>query len=283
MTSKDLKKLPMINIISLFPKINKSLIHLLMGLKKSDWNKETALPKRSVKDLASHILDGSLRRLSMCRDNYQMTPLHIKTYKDLVKYIQKLNKTGIEFFKRLSPQLLIYLLKISEDMVYKYFKTLSLNKKAKFAVAWAGEEKSLNWFDIAREYTEKWHHQMQIRLALNKINLINTRKLFYPVIDTFMRGLPHTYRNIKAKNKTGIEINIKGNANGTWFLENLNNQWQLTAKLKEKPKTKIRIKDDIAWRLFTDSLVTKKELKQIKISGNKNLGKPFLKMKCVMR
>jgi hypothetical protein len=210
MASKHIKKLQIIDVVSLFPKINKSLIDLLTNLKKSDWNKPTVLPNRSVKDLASHILDCSLRRLSMSRDNYRITPLKIKTYKDLVKYIQKLNKTGIEFFKGLSPTILISLLKTSENWVYKYFKTLPLKGSAKFSVAWAGEEKSLNWFDIAREYTEKWHHQMQIRIALNKINIINTRKLFYPVINTFMRGLPHAYRNVKAKNKTGIEINIKG-------------------------------------------------------------------------
>ncbi|MEJ7682555.1 MAG: hypothetical protein WKG06_32810 [Segetibacter sp.] len=28
---------------------------------------------------------------------------------------------------------------------------------------WAGEKKSKNWFHIAREYTEKWHHQMSSR------------------------------------------------------------------------------------------------------------------------
>ena len=30
----------------------------------------------------------------------------------------------------------------------------------------AGEAVSANWFDVAREFTERWHHQQQIRLAI---------------------------------------------------------------------------------------------------------------------
>jgi hypothetical protein len=33
-------------------------------------------------------------------------------------------------------------------------------------VAWAGEAESTNLFDTAREYTERWHHDMQIRSPL---------------------------------------------------------------------------------------------------------------------
>jgi hypothetical protein len=36
---------------------------------------------------------------------------------------------------------------------------------AGLAAAWAGETDSRNWFDVAREYTEKWHHQQQLRDA----------------------------------------------------------------------------------------------------------------------
>jgi hypothetical protein len=60
------------------------------------------------------------------------------------------------------------LLEYSDKQFFDFLKTLNPNDKAIFSVAWAGESESENWFDVAREYTEKWHHQMQIRLALNK-------------------------------------------------------------------------------------------------------------------
>jgi hypothetical protein len=38
--------------------------------------------------------------------------------------------------------------------------------KEDFSVARAGEEASLNWFNIAREYSERSLHQQQIREAV---------------------------------------------------------------------------------------------------------------------
>jgi hypothetical protein len=54
---------------------------------------------------------------------------------------------------------------------------------APYGVSWAGEEKSANWFDTAREFTERWHHQQQIRLAVMDSALVDFshtgRKLTY--------------------------------------------------------------------------------------------------------
>jgi hypothetical protein len=47
----------------------------------------------------------------------------------------------------------------------RFHKSLDPLAPAAFAVSWAGEETSSNWFDTARELTERWHHQQQIRLA----------------------------------------------------------------------------------------------------------------------
>ena len=63
------------------------------------------------------------------------------------------------------------------------------------AVAWAGDKQSPNWFDIAREYTEKWLHQQHIREAVGQ-PVLDERRWLFPVLDTFMRALPHVYRDI---------------------------------------------------------------------------------------
>ena len=72
-----------------------------------------------------------------------------------------------------------------------------MNIQAPVSVAWAGEKHSINWFHIAREFTEKWHHQQQIRDAVGKPGIM-TKEFFYPVMDTFMRGMPHRYRDVQA-------------------------------------------------------------------------------------
>ena len=107
-----------IETIHLFPKVNKALIDLLKSLSYEQWFKPTVLPGRTVKDIASHLLDGSLRNLSLQRDNHVATTPKISSYQDLVDYIQMLNKTWIDVSQRLSPQILITLLELSETMYY---------------------------------------------------------------------------------------------------------------------------------------------------------------------
>lgn len=282
MTQNHNNGLPEIETISLFPQLNKELITLLKSLNEDEWHKPTVLPGRTVKDLASHLLDGSLRRLSMCRDNYQVNVPQIESHENLIKYVQELNKAWIEATRRLSPVILIYFLERSEHWLYEYFKTLNLCDKAKLTVTWAGEFESPNWFDIAREYTEKWHHQMQIRLAVDKPG-INSRALFYPVIDTFMRGLPHVYRDAKACLNCGIEIHITGEGGGFWFLEKTDALWQLVKNLKNVPEAKIEMPDNTAWQLFTDSISKDIAAKSINIQGNKILGEVILNMRTVLR
>lgn len=274
--------LPAIDVVPLFPELNKQLITLLKSLQNDEWRTPTVLPGRTVKDLASHILDGSLRRLSACRDNYQVNVPHINSNEELIRYVQEINKTWIEATQRLSPNILISLLELPDQWIYEFFKTLDPHEKAFYAVSWAGESESQNWFDIAREYTEKWHHQMQIRLAVNKPG-INSREFFYPAIDTFMRGLPYAYRNTEAELDCGIEIHIKGNGGGSWFLEKTADQWQLVTKLKKKPETTIELTDDIAWRLFMDSMPKEIAAQSIYISGNQQLGEVILNMRTVLR
>ncbi|MFC1843103.1 hypothetical protein ACFLYU_05600 [Candidatus Dependentiae bacterium] len=270
----------MIHTIELFPEINAQLILLLKDLSIEDWHRETVLPGRTVKDIASHILDCSLRKLSIQRDGYTNIKTSVTSFEGLVEFIQKMNRDWIEASRRLSPQILISLLELSENWYYDFVKTLNPNDKALFAVAWAGELESKNWFDIARDYTEKWHHQMQIRLAVNKPG-INSRKLFFSVIQTFMLGLPHAYRDVRGSGS--VQVEVTGEAHGIWYLENKGDKWKLVSELKYEPQVEVKLSGDIAWRLLTDSISKQKAAKHIQISGNKDLAEPFLDMRTVMR
>lgn len=66
---------------------------------------------------------------------------------------------------------------------------------ATFAVGWAGESESQNWFHIVRDYTEKWHQQ-QIREAVGQPEPLLTLALFRPFFETVVRVLPHVYRAV---------------------------------------------------------------------------------------
>lgn len=135
-----------IETIHLFPEITRELLGLLRELEISEWERQSLVKDRTVKDLVSHLIDGSLRRLSLQRDNYSDTSrnINIKSYSDLVDFIQGLNKEWILATRRLSPKILIGLFEYSENQLYNYLKKLDPDDKAIFSVAWAGETESKN-------------------------------------------------------------------------------------------------------------------------------------------
>jgi hypothetical protein len=273
-----------IETIHLFPTLSDHLISLLKDLDIGEWNKPSPIQGRTVKDLASHLLDGSLRRLSLQRDNYAdpSGKAEIHSYSGLVAYIQQLNRDWMMATRRLSPQILIALLETSEKQLYEFLKTLNPMDKAFFSVAWAGEEESLNWFDIAREFTEKWHHQMQIRKALNR-PLLMDRIYTEPLYDTFMLGLPHLYRDL-ADYPDGetIEFLLTG-LNKSWFLMKQSGRWILVEKPNTKAKTVVQFSQDEAWLIFTNTDREKDKYRQkIKTEGDQKLGYKILDFVTVM-
>jgi hypothetical protein len=58
--------MPPIFVAGLFREISRHLLALLSDLNDREWHLPTVSSQRNVKDIASHLLDGSLRRLSIC-------------------------------------------------------------------------------------------------------------------------------------------------------------------------------------------------------------------------
>jgi uncharacterized protein (TIGR03083 family) len=272
-----------IETLELYPILDAKLIELLESLTTEEWQMPTVCSQWTVKDIAAHLLDGAyLRRLSVHRDGYfGAKPENIDSYGSLVNYLNSLNAEWVAAYRRISPRVLIEQIRVSSKEVYEFFKTLDPHGEAIFPVAWAGEERSENWFDIARDYTERWHHQQQIRLAVGKFS-IETRELYYPVLDTFMRALPHTYRNTDAPENTLLEVEITGEAGGNWFLTRQDEKWILSKTADKHPDARASIPQDIAWRLFTKGIDKELAKKQIKLGGNKNLAAEVINMLSVM-
>ena len=156
-----------------------------------------------------------------------------------------------------------------------------MNILAPISVVWAGEEHSMNWFHIAREFTEKWHHQQQIRDAVGKPGIM-TKEFFYPVMDTFMRGMPHRYRDVQAAENSLVRITISTEIGGQWFLIRNNNAWQLTTNAVELPDASVTLEPDTAWKLFTKGIKPEAAKSASIISGNEQLIEPALKLIAVM-
>ena len=86
-----------VETIELYPALDEKLIELLEGLSTEEWNAPSMVWKRTVKDVAAHILDGCyLRRLSIHRDGYfGEKPEGVDSYWDLVAFLNGLNATWV--------------------------------------------------------------------------------------------------------------------------------------------------------------------------------------------
>lgn len=277
-----MKKPSKIEVLPQLHKIDGLLIQFLENLSNKDWDQQTIAPKWTIKDVAVHLLDGNLRTLSMLRDGYFGEKAeNINSYQDLVNYLNQLNADWVKATKRLSPKVIIELLKISGQEYYEFLTTLNPDDKAVFSVAWAGEQESKNWFHVAREYTEKWHHQQQIRFAIGENKELLKEAYYYSYLDTSIRGLPHHYRDTTGANGDLIKFVFRGSSNKTWFLRYANS-WKLLTEIDEKPTCEVTIEDEFAWRIFTKGVTKKEAIQKSKITGKQEIGLKIFDMIAVM-
>ena len=134
---------------------------------------------------------------------------------------------------------------------------------------------------IAREYTEKWLHQQQIRDAVNKPALM-TKEFYYPFMNIFMQALPYTYREIKAETGSLIKIIITGDAGGNWYLAKTQHGWALQENETVAPAAVVSIDAEIAWKLFSKSIRASDVSDNIITTGDERLALPALEMVSVM-
>jgi hypothetical protein len=271
-----------IQTLHLFPILDKMLIELLKSLTEEEWNTQTIAKLWKVKDVASHLLDGNLRALATSRDGYfGEKPENINSYQDLVAFLNHLNATWTNATKRLSPQVLTNLLEITGNEYFEHLQTLNPYDNSVFSVAWAGQETSQNWFHIAREYTEKFLHQQQIRDAVGKPGIM-TKELYYPFLDTFMYAFPHTFSDVSAEIRTVVSLKVSTDIGGLWSIIKTDDSWILSKDDNLDANCHVTIDPNTAWKLFSKSWKPEQVFDTVEIIGDRTLGEQTLKMIAVM-
>ncbi|MFN0085564.1 MAG: maleylpyruvate isomerase N-terminal domain-containing protein [Blastocatellia bacterium] len=265
----------------LYAKLEGLLIDLLRSLDAEEWERETIVPGWKVRDIAAHLLDTQLRKLSLARDGYAPEPPMLNSPADFVAFIDRLNREGVAIYRRLSPAVLISLMEVASRECDEHHRLLDPFAKAPFAVSWAGEAASENWFDTARELTERWHHQQQIRLAVDRPGIM-TRELYFPVLDTFMRALPFHYRQIERTPGVMAQFDVSGECGGSWHLFREAGKWTLTAAAEGEQISLTTIPQEIAWRIFTKGIDREAAASQVDCQGDREAGLHVLRMLAIV-
>jgi uncharacterized protein (TIGR03083 family) len=265
----------------LLRKVDSKLIELLGSLDPAEWDLQTVAPLWKVRDVAAHLLDTALRKLSLVRDSWFVEQAEIRSPADLVALVNRLNREGVAVYRRLSPPVLIEMMATACRQSADFHESLDPFAPAAFNVSWAGEAQSLNWFDTARELTERWHHQQQIRFATNRPG-ITTPELYHPVLDCFLRGLPHLYRDVNAPEETLVAVEIQGGCGGQWFLAKRSVEWELLGRPGTEPAARIAIPEEIAWRVFTKGIARDAAREQVRIEGDAGLAGKVLELTAIV-
>ena len=262
-------------VLDLFPEERRELLALLSGLPAEAWEAATVCAGWSVKDLAAHILADDLGNLARGRDGHGSSSFTAPpSWDELVIFINEQNEDWVRTMRRLSPRLLVELLGFSGERLVAYFRGLDPMAPG-FSVSWAGPGPHAWWLHVAREYTERWMHQEQVREAVGAPGL-RGRRLFHPVLDTFVHALPHTYRDMPAPEGTHVRLTVTGDAGGAWSLVRHGGRWDLYDEMEAAPASTVTLDEDTAWRLFTKGIDRDTARARMTCEGDQELGQMVL-------
>jgi uncharacterized protein (TIGR03083 family) len=268
---------------AMFRPVSTALVALLRGLQDADWNRPTVAGSWIVRDVVAHLIDSRFRRLSFHRDRMSPPPppAPIHSERDFVAFINTLNAQWVDAARRLSPRLLTDLLELASDDTADWFESLPLDAPALFPVSWAGEQESPGWFDIGREFTELWHHQEQIRMAVGAPSLPDARYL-RAVLDIAVHGLPHAFRDVSARPGEAVVIDVSGPAGGLWTLTRDEKGWAIFAGEPQTAAVRASLRDNDAWNLLFNALTAEEASRGIVIDGRRELATPLLRARSVI-
>jgi uncharacterized protein (TIGR03083 family) len=265
-----LAPLPRIDTLHLFPGERAALLEVLGDLSPAEWDLPTACAGWSVKDVAAHLLGDDIGRLSWGRDGY-VSPafaagLDIAALPGLVSAIDRQNAVWGAGARRMSPRVIVDLLALTGEWTQAYFASLDLDAPG-MPVDWAGPETAPVWFDVAREYTERWHHQQHIRDAAGRPGL-KEREWFAPVLETFVRGLARPLAAVGAPAGTALRLTITGDAGGEWVALRDETGWVLGHASGLSATASVTLDQETAWRLFTKGITRNEARQQATIAGD---------------
>jgi uncharacterized protein (TIGR03083 family) len=252
------------------------LLSLLASLSGPQWAASTAAPGWSVKDIALHLLDVDLSWLARDRDGDRtglipMPPEHA----EFVRGLGRRNQRWVEGARGLSPALVTGLLSWSGEQLDAYLAAVDLRRPS--SVYWAGPAPL--WFDLAREFTERWVHFRQIQEAAGGAGPGAAQDEFLPlVLRTFAWGFPYQYR-ATAPAGTSVAVEIPGT--GAWTLTRTDAGWTLADGLAPgpAPAAGLRMSGEAAWRLLTGAPY---DPARVELSGDPALAEPLLRVRGII-
>jgi uncharacterized protein (TIGR03083 family) len=261
---------PMIDTRPLYPRERNELLELLRSLEPEHWTTPTVCPGWTVHDVVGHILNDYLRRLSGSRDGHAGAVF--ANDETLPTYLARTNEEFVRAAHQCSPAVMIDLLAHLGPQLDALWSTRALDAPADLDVSWAEADlPSPAWLDIARDYTEFWVHQQQIRDAVARPGA-DDPELMGPVVDTFLRALPHILRDVRRTDGSTMRFDVTGPAGGTWVATSEAGRWKLASgESGGEPAAQVTMAQDTLWRLATRGISVEHARRLAATQGDRDL------------
>lgn len=153
---------------------------------------------------------------------------------------------------RLSPPVIRSLLEFGGAETQRLFESLDPFALGP-AVDWSGPEPAPVWLDLAREFTERWHHQQQIRDAVGA-PILDDPSFLRSVLATFAFSLPMAYRGIETRSGARVQLTVEGPSGGDWTVIREDAGWTLRVGAADTPGALVSMDEDTAWRMYVRAL-----------------------------
>lgn len=261
------------------------LLALLRSLSDVQWNAPTVAGRWRVRDIAAHLLDGELRKIAAYRDRHAL-PLEapIRSDADLARLVNGLNAEGVQWGQRLSARLLTDLLATTGEWASALLESLPPHGESPWPVSWAGEARSEQWMDTGREYTERWHHQMQIRAAVGAPPALLERRWSKPLLDLAVRALPRGLAPLDASEGASVVLVVEGvdGEYDTWTARREEARWALYTGSAGAATCTVRARIDVAWRILFNALSLDEARRAVSIEGDAALGEAVVRTRSIV-
>jgi uncharacterized protein (TIGR03083 family) len=270
---------PIVETAHLYPPLHEGLLEILGGLSPAEWEVATVAPGWRVRDVAAHILDGDVRVLSLRRDGH--VPARGPGAEGLQAFLDGLNADWLRATDRLSPRVILDFLGVTGPQVAAYYAGLDPRGPARFAVAWAGEETSLNWLDVGRDFTERWHHQQQIRDATGRPALDGAEWLG-PVLAIAVRALPVACAGVRGREGDALVVELQGPGGQAWSVFHDDGRWRLRPGATASPRARVTLDGKTAARVWHKLVDPEVARARARLEGDETLARAALRALAVM-
>jgi uncharacterized protein (TIGR03083 family) len=271
---------PAIDARPLLPLERAEMVALLQCLDAADWQRPTVCPGWRVHDVVAHVVHDYIRKLSGKRDGHA-TPGPLPG-ESMPRWLHRTNQEFVDAALRWSPEVLTDLLCHLGPQLDQLWASLDLESIGA-AVSWAAPGVPAPvWLDAAREFTEYWVHQQQVRDAVSRPGA-TSEQLAGAVTDTFLRAVPHALRRLTPAEGTCVQLDVTGPGGGSWTILRLGAAWAVSRDQAAEPDALMRLSSDTLWRVATRGITPARARERALVSGDEVLASAALNLVAIIR